>query len=89
VADSDRSYGDKLAEYARLADAHFEKDRYDEFCATSLASLDEIVRDWVDSPDFDALLVDTVKSTYPAHEQDRFLAHFRGLLSLWVHDNAK
>jgi hypothetical protein len=89
VADSDRSYGDKLAEYARLADAYFEKDRYQEFCATSLASLDEIVRDWVASPDFDALLVDTVKSTYPAHEQDHFVAHFRGLLSLWVHDNSK
>src|SRR5262245_24872435 len=88
VADSDRSYGEKLAEYARLADAYFEKDQYDEFCATSLASLDEIVRDWVASPDFDGLLVDTVKSTYPAHEQDRFIAHFRGLLSLWVHDNA-
>jgi hypothetical protein len=88
VADSDRSYGDKLAEYARLADAYFEKDRYQEFCATSLASLDEIVRDWVDSPEFDALLVDTVKATYPAHEQDRFVAHFRGLLSLWVHDNS-
>jgi len=89
VADSGRSYGDKLAEYARLADAYFETDRYQEFCATSLASLDEIVRDWVASPDFDALLVDTVKSTYPAHEQDHFIAHFRGLLSLWVRDNAK
>jgi len=89
VADSDRSYGDKLAEYARLADAYFERDWYEEFCATSLASLDEIVRDWVASPDFDALLVDTVKSTYPAHEQDHFIAHFRGLLSLWVRDNAK
>ena len=89
VADADRSYGDKLAEYARLADAYFEKDRYQEFCATSLASLDEIVRDWVASPDFDALLVDTVKSTYPAHEQDHFVAHFRGLLDLWVHDNSK
>jgi hypothetical protein len=89
VADSDRSYGDKLAEYARLADAYFEKDRYQEFCATSLASLDEIVRDWVASPDFDALLVDTVKSTYPAHEQDHFVAHFRGLLNLWVQDNSK
>src|SRR4051812_9125587 len=46
VADSDLSYGDKLAAYAALADEHFEKDRYAEFCATSLASLDEIVRDW-------------------------------------------
>jgi hypothetical protein len=88
IADADLSYGDKLAAYAALADDYFDKDRYDEFCATSLASLDEIVRDWVDSPDFDALLVDTVKATYPAHEQERFTAHFRGLLSLWVTDNS-
>ena len=88
VADSDLSYGDKLAEYARLADTHFERDRYEEFCATSLASLDEIVRDWVASSDFDALLVDTVKTTYPDHEHDQFIAHFRGLLDLWVRDNS-
>jgi hypothetical protein len=88
IADSDRSYGEKLTEYARLAEVYFDKDRYEEFCATSLASLDEIVRDWVASPEFDALLVDTVKATYPAHEQDHFVAHFRGLLSLWVHDNS-
>jgi hypothetical protein len=88
IADSDLSYGDRLAAYATLADEYFEKDRYEEFCATSLASLDEIVRDWVTSPDFDALLVDTVKTTYPGHEQDRFVSHFRGLLSLWVTDNA-
>ena len=65
VADSDLSYGDKLAAYAALADEHFEKDRYEEFCATSLASLDEIVRDWVASPEFDALLVDTVEGHVP------------------------
>jgi hypothetical protein len=27
-----------------------------------------------------------VRSTYPPHEHDRFLAHFRGLLGAWVHD---
>jgi hypothetical protein len=88
IADSDRSYGDKLAEYARLADEHFETERYRDFCATSLASLDDVVRDWVSSPDFDALLVDTVSATYPTHEQDHFVEHFRGLISLWLRDNA-
>ena len=73
----------------RLADEYFETDRYHEFCATSLASLHEIVLDWVTSPEFDALLVDTVRATYPAHEHDQFLAHFRGLLGLWAHDNSK
>jgi hypothetical protein len=47
------------------------------------------VLDWVASAEFDALLVDTVKATYPATEHDRFLAHFRGLLSAWLTDNSR
>jgi hypothetical protein len=42
--------------------------------------------DWVESADFDRLLVNTVMSTYPEHEREMFLAHFRGLLGLWAHD---
>jgi hypothetical protein len=86
VADSDRSYGEKLAEYAKLTDDYFETERYNEFCATSLASLDTIVCDWVASESFDRLLVDTVRATYPPAEHERFVAHFRGLLGLWLSD---
>jgi hypothetical protein len=32
------------------------------------------------------MLVDTVTATYPEHERERFLAHFRGLVGLWVSD---
>jgi hypothetical protein len=88
VADSDRSYEEKLTEYRRLADDYFETERYDEFCATSLSTVDDMVRDWVASQAFDALLVDTVRATYPAAEQDRFTAHLRGLLGLWTKENA-
>jgi hypothetical protein len=87
IADTpDLSYGEKLAQYGRLADDYFEVDRYREFCATALADLDAMVLEWVASPDFDALLVDTVRSTYPEHEHDRFVAHFRGLIGAWVTD---
>ncbi len=86
--DPDLSYGDKLAAYQRLADKYFERPRYDEFCASALPDIDEMVADWVASPAFDDLLGSTVVSTYPAHEVDRFLAHFRGLLDLWGDDNA-
>jgi D-ala D-ala ligase C-terminus. len=90
VADrEDLTYGEKLAEYRRLADEYFETDRYLDFCASRLPHVDEMVWDWVGSDDFDALLVDTVRSTYPAHEHDQFVAHFRGLLQAWVNDNAK
>jgi hypothetical protein len=88
VADSDRSYSEKLDAYRELADSYFETERYQEFCATSLSGVDALVRDWVASPAFDGLLVDTVRSTYPAAEHDRFVAHLRGLLGLWVSDNA-
>jgi hypothetical protein len=85
VADrEDLDYGEKLREYRRLADEHFEADRYAEFCARSLGHVDELVLDWIDSPDFDGLLVDTVRATYPEHEHERFLAHFRGLVGQWV-----
>ncbi|HEV2781115.1 MAG TPA: hypothetical protein VGX25_17155 [Actinophytocola sp.] len=87
IADrTDLSYRDKLAEYRRLADEYFETERYQDFCASRLSHVDEVVYDWVRSADFDRLLVDTVRSTYPAAEQDRFVAHFRGLLGAWVHD---
>ena len=36
----------------------------------------------------DDLLVETVRSTFPAHEHDQFVAHYRGLLGAWVSDAA-
>jgi hypothetical protein len=81
------SYEERLAAYRRLADDYFETDRYQDFCDSRLRHLDEIVLDWVAGPDFDRLLVDTVTATYPAHERDRFVEHFRGLLGLWVKDS--
>ena len=88
VADQTGSYGDRLVEYQRLADEHFSRDAYLEFCDTAMPDLDELVLDWVKSAEFDALLSRTVTTTYPAHEHDRFMAHFRGLLDLWVADES-
>ena len=83
------SYQEKLAEYRALADAYFETERYQDFCASRLSRLDQIVLDWVVGADFDQLLVRTVQSVYPAHEHDTFIAHLRGLLHLWVRDESK
>jgi hypothetical protein len=89
IADrDDLSYKEKMAEHRRLADEYFETERYNEFCATQLSHVDEMVHDWVSSADFDALLLDTVRATYPPAEQERFVAHFRGLVGAWVKDAA-
>jgi hypothetical protein len=89
IGDNDAlSYDEKLAGYRKLADEYFETERYHDFCAARLRHVDEMVHEWVASPAFDELLVETVRTTYPEHEHDRFVAHFRGLLGAWVRDRA-
>ena len=84
----DLDYGQKLDRYRKLADAHFAVDEYRDFCAAQLPDLDGRVLDWVSGPEFDQLIIDTVAATYPEHEHERFIAHFRGLTSLWARDEA-
>jgi hypothetical protein len=84
----DLHYGQKLTEYRHLADEYFDVDAYREFCEARLPDLDRRVLDWTSGPAFDKLLVDTVRATSPAHEHERFIAHFRGLVGLWNADEA-
>jgi hypothetical protein len=89
IADNqEMSYAEKLGAYRVLADAYFESDRYADFWADGELGgrLDQIVLDWVAGPDFDNLLVQTVRSVYPDSEQEQFIAHLRGLTGLWVRD---
>jgi hypothetical protein len=90
IADrSDLSYAEKLTAYRALADQYFDVDHYQDFCASRLGHLDEVVLDWVRSPGFDQLLIDTVRATFPPHEHDHFIAHYRGLLEAWAKDEEK
>jgi hypothetical protein len=89
IADSERSYDERLDAYLALADEHFETERYHVWCAEHLGHLDELVAQWVSGADFDRLLVETVRATYPSHEHEQFLAHFRGLIGMWVQDQQR
>ncbi len=84
--DTSLSYEDKMVGYRALADRHFEADRYWDWCADNLAHLPEAVLEWVSSDRFDELIVETARNTYPEHEHDKFIAHFRGLVGMWVTD---
>ena len=87
IADrEDMTYREKLAEYRKLADRQLDVDRYTEFSARHLAHLDEVTVEWVESEEFDRILVDAVRSTFPAHEHEHFIAHYRGLTSAWAND---
>jgi hypothetical protein len=87
--DPDRTYDEKLDAYLALADDYLESEKYWDWCSSHLPHLEEQVHEWVSSDEFDKLLRDTVAATYPPHEHEQFHAHFRGLIDLWVTDNAR
>jgi hypothetical protein len=84
--DESLSYDEKLRRYRAIADEYFSADEYREFGETVLPHLDEATVELVESPEFDAMLVDAVRTTFPQHEHERFVAHYRGLLSSWAQD---
>ncbi len=86
--DESLSYDAKITAYTALANEHFESDRYWQWCEENLPHLPEQVHDWVTSAHFDRLLRETVDATYPTHEREKFMGHFRGLLGLWATDHA-
>jgi hypothetical protein len=89
IADSPgTTYGEKLAAYRELADDYFETERYGNFWASCQDRLDQVVLDYVAGPQFDELLIDTVRSVYPPAEHDQFIAHLRGLTGLWVREES-
>jgi hypothetical protein len=90
VADDESlDYDAKLEAYLALADEYFETAKYNEWCASYLSHFDQQLVEWVSGDDFDRILRETVTATYPAHEQEKFLAHFRGLVGLWVTDQPR
>ncbi|HSC90680.1 MAG TPA: hypothetical protein VLB86_03410 [Gaiellaceae bacterium] len=86
--DEQRSYAEKLASYRRIADASFQVDAYREFCDVALAGFDERAAEWFAGPELDRVLVDTITSTFPPHEHEQMVAHYRGLLAASARDRA-
>jgi hypothetical protein len=84
--DPDRTYEEKLEAYRELADDYFEVDAYAAFWDGALPSLHELVVEWFAGADFDRLLVEEVRKTFPAHEHEAMVARHRGLVSAWVQD---
>ena len=83
IADSGRSYREKLSAYADLARERYESERFEEFCATHLSSLDTVALEYIGSEKARAAVAAKVAAMFPEHEVDEFTEHFWGLLQLW------
>lgn len=88
IADGTDDHDERMAAYRTLADEELDVGRYAEFVDDHLGHVDEAMWEYVGSDDFDQLIVDTVHATFPAHEHDQFVAHYRGLLGMWHADAA-
>ncbi|MDC5696619.1 hypothetical protein OO014_05070 [Intrasporangium calvum] len=87
IADrDDLNEAGKLDAYLALADEHFETEAYQQWCARHLGHLDAAALEWFKSDDFTRMLRRTVETTYPEHERELFMAHFQGLIGLWVRE---
>ncbi|MFQ5527492.1 MAG: RimK family alpha-L-glutamate ligase [Thermoanaerobaculia bacterium] len=83
IADSDRSYLEKLPAYAAVARERLEADRFEEFCETHLGHLDEVAWEFFGSEAAKEAVRLKVESLFPRHEVEEFTEHFWGLLRFW------
>ena len=83
VREKNLPYREQLREYGKLAEAHFDAERFGEFCDTHLANLDEIAWEFFGSDVARDAVHRKVEALFPAHEVEQFTEHFWGLLQFW------
>ena len=84
--DPDLGYAEKLARYEELADAYFRTEEFEAFCAEVLTHLDELTVDYVESAEFDELLVRSIRLEVEAERQEEMIERCRGLTRQWAAD---
>lgn len=83
IADSDRNYREKIAAYGDLAHAHFETDRFVEFCDTHLSHLDDVTHEWFDTEEARSAVHKKVDSLFPEEEVEEFTDLFMQRIQKW------
>ena len=83
IADSDRNYREKMAAYGAIARRRLDQERFEEFCATNLADLDQVALDYFATDRAKEIIRRKVAALFPAEEVDQFTDHFWGLIAFW------
>ncbi|MCB1060907.1 MAG: hypothetical protein KDB65_11795 [Calditrichaeota bacterium] len=84
IADRDIPFDEKLELYHDLALRYFENERFDVFCASHLPQLDELALEFFTSKEWDDILIERCRRSFPQHEHDQFVSHYRGLVGHWA-----
>ena len=83
IADSDRSFEEKLDAYGALADTILETERFEEFCQVNLPHLDEVAWTFFGSAEAKRAVREKTAAMYPAHEVDMFTEFFWERIQDW------
>ena len=76
IADSDRSFEEKIEAYVRIAQDRFDSDEFYEFCDKHLAHLDDIAHEFFGAETARDAIRQKVEALFPAHEIDEFTELF-------------
>ena len=88
IAAEDKPFEDKLEDYAKLARAYFEYERFQEFCAEHLGHLDEVAYEFFGSGVVQDAIRQKVVSLFPEHEVDEFTDLFWDRIQAWRDQDA-
>jgi hypothetical protein len=83
IADRDLPFAEKLDAYAKIANEHFETDRFAEFCARQIPQIDEVAWEFFGTPEAKDAVRQKVAALFPANEHEQFTEHFWGLVQFW------
>jgi len=82
----DLSYEEKIERYAELANLYFQADQFEEFRAQALPHLPELMVDYVESPEFDQLVVSSIRLEVEPERHDEMIERCRKLTGEWAAD---
>ena len=88
IAAGSGTFREKLAAYAAIARERMDSERFDEFCATHLARLDEVAWDFFGSEPARQAVRAKVAALFPAHEVDEFTDYFWNKIQDWRRANS-
>jgi len=86
---ADLVYEEKLERYGQLADTYFQAEEFEEFLATVLPHLGELMVEYVGSPEFDDLLVHSIRLEVEPERQEEMIERCRGLVHQWAADQVR
>ena len=89
IADrDDLGYDEKLSRYRELADAYLQKEEFEEFRAIVLPHLRELTVEYVESPEFDELIVQCVRLEVETKRQEEMIERSRSSVGAWAADQS-